>query len=243
MLRICRAHTHTRLLSGGPASGWLCGAAPCRVARPWSTSGCAQRRGASPPYAYDAYDDEASRGTTVKLHNLPELHRLHWWDWKISRIPSNPTILWHLEFFPELKFSSVAQSCLTLCDPMDCSTPGLTVITDSQSLLKLTCIELVMPSNHLILCCPLLPPSIFPSIRDFSNESVLHIRWPKYWSFSFSISPSNEYSGLVFFRMHWLDLLAVQGTLKSFLQHHSSKPSILWCPVFFRVQLSQPYIH
>ena len=103
-------------------------------------------------------------------------------------------------------------------------------ITNSQSLLKLTSIELVMPSNIFILCCPLLlPPSIFPSIRVFSSESVLHIRWPKYWSFSFSISPSNEYSGLISFRMDCLDLLVVQGTLKSLLQHHSSKVSILWC--------------
>ena len=99
-----------------------------------------------------------------------------------------------------------------------------------------------MPSNHLILCCPLLPPSIIPSIRDFSNESTLHIRWPKYWSFSFSISPSNEYSGLIPFRMDWLDLLAVQGTLKSLLQHHSSKASILWRSAFFIVQLSHPYM-
>ena len=100
-----------------------------------------------------------------------------------------------------------------------------------------------MPCNHLILCCPLLLlPSIFPSIRVFPNESVLHIRWPKYWSFSFSISPSNEYSGLISFRMDWLDLLAVQGTLKSLLQHHSSKASILWCSAFFIVQLSHPYM-
>ena len=100
-----------------------------------------------------------------------------------------------------------------------------------------------MPSNHLILCCPLfLPPSIFPSIRVFSNESILHIRWPKYWSFSFSISPSNEHSGLISFRMDWLDLLAVQGTLKSLLQHHSSKASILQCSAFFIVQLSHPYM-
>ena len=107
-------------------------------------------------------------------------------------------------------------------------------ITNSQSLLKLKSIESVMPSNHLILCRPLLlPPSIFPSIRVFSNESVLHITWPKYWSFSFSISPSNEYSGLVFFRMDWLNLLAVQGTLKSLLQHHSSKASILQRSAFF----------
>ena len=111
-------------------------------------------------------------------------------------------------------------------------------ITNSQSLLKLMPIELVMPSNHLILCCPLiLPPSLFPIIRVFSNELVLCIRWPKYWSFSFSISPSNEYSELISFRMDWLDLLAVQGTLKSLLQHHSSKASILWHSAFFIVQL------
>ena len=99
-----------------------------------------------------------------------------------------------------------------------------------------------MPSNHLILCCPLLPPSIFPIIRVFSNEWDLHIRWLKYWSFNFSISPSNEYSGLISFRMDWLDLLAVQGTLKSLLQHHSSKASILWHSAFFMVQLSHPYM-
>ena len=116
-------------------------------------------------------------------------------------------------------------------------------ITNSRNLLRLTSIELVMPSNHLILCRPLLlPPSIFPSIRAFSNESVLCIRWPKYWSFSFSISPSNEYSGLISFRMDWLDLLAVQGTLKSLLQHHSSKASIPWHSAFFMVQLSHPYM-
>ena len=112
-------------------------------------------------------------------------------------------------------------------------------ITNSQSLLKRMSIELVMPSNHHIFCLPLLlPPSIFPSTRDFSSESVLHIRWPKYWSFSFSISPSSEYSGLISFRMDWLDLLAVQGTLKSLLQHHSSKAPILQCSAFFMVQLS-----
>ena len=104
-------------------------------------------------------------------------------------------------------------------------------------------IELVMPSSHLILCCPLLLlPSIFPSIRVFSSDSVLHIRWPKYWSFSFSISPSNEHSGLTSFRMDWLNLLAVQGTLKSLLKHHSSKTSILLCSAFFMVQLSHPYM-
>ena len=125
---------------------------------------------------------------------------------------------------------------------MDCSTPGLLSITNYQSLLKLMSIESMMPSNHLILCCPLLLPSIFPSSRVFSNESVLHIRWPNYWSFSFSINPSNEYSGLISFRMDWLDLFAVQGTLKSLLQHHSLKASILWCTAFFVVQLSHPYM-
>ena len=115
-------------------------------------------------------------------------------------------------------------------------------IADSWSLLKLMTTELVMSSNHLILCRPLLLlPSIFPNIRVFSNESVLHIRWPNYWSFSFSISPPNEYSGLISFRKDWLDLLAVQGTLKSLLQHHSSKASILWCSAFSTVQLSHPY--
>ena len=115
-------------------------------------------------------------------------------------------------------------------------------ITSSWSLLKLMSIESVMPSNHLILCHPLLlSPSIFPSIRVFSNESALLIRWPKYWNFSFNISPSNEYSTLISFRTDWLDLLAVQGTLKSFFQHHSSKASILQCSAFFIVQLSYPY--
>ena len=117
---------------------------------------------------------------------------------------------------------------------MDCSTPGLPVHHQLRSLLKLMSIELVIPSNHLILCCPLLlATSILPSIRVFSNESFLPIRWPKYWSFSFNISLSNEHSGLVTFRMDWLDLLAVQGTLKSFLQHDSSKASILWYSAFF----------
>ena len=116
-------------------------------------------------------------------------------------------------------------------------------IPNSQSLAKLMSIELVMPSNHLILCCPLLLlPSIFPSIRIFSNESVLRIRWPKYWSFSFNISPSNEHSGLISFRMGWLNFLAVQGTLKSLHQHHHSKASILWHSAFFMVQLSHLYM-
>ena len=116
-------------------------------------------------------------------------------------------------------------------------------ITNSRSLLKFMSIELVMPPNHLILCCSLLlPPSIFPSIRVFSNELVLHIKWPKYWSFSFNISPSNEYSRLISFRMDCLDLLVVQGTLKNLHQYHSSKASILWCSAFFIVQLSHPYM-
>ena len=125
-------------------------------------------------------------------------------------------------------------------------TPGCQAslsITNSQSLLKLKSIVSVMPSNHLILCCLLLlPPSIFTSIRDFPKESAFCIRWPKYWSFSFSITPSNEYSRLVSFRMDWLDLLAIQGTLKSLLQHHSSKASIFRHSAFFTVQLSHPYM-
>ena len=133
---------------------------------------------------------------------------------------------------------SVAKSCLTLCNPVDCSTPGLPVLRYLPE-----SIESVMLSNHLILCCPLLLlPSVFPTVGVFSSESALHIRWPKYWSFSFSISPSNEYSGLISFRINWLDLLAVQGTLKSLLQLHSSKASILQCSAFFMVQLSHPYI-
>jgi len=143
---------------------------------------------------------------------------------------------------PPTSVSSVTQLRLTLCNPMDCGTPGFLSITNSRSLLKLM---LVMPSNHLLLCHPLLPPpSIFPSIRVFSNESALCIRWPKYWSFSFSFSfsPFNEYSELISFKRDWLDLLAVQGTFKSLLQHQSSKASILWCSAFFIVQLSHPYV-
>jgi len=141
------------------------------------------------------------------------------------------------------QFISVAQSCPTLCDPVNCSMLSLLSIINSQSTLKLTSIELVMPSSHLILCCPLLLlPSIPPSIRVFSNESTLHMRWPKYWSFSFSIIPSKERPGQISFRMDWSALLAVQGTLKSLLQHHSSEASILWRSAFFTVQLSHPYM-
>ena len=137
---------------------------------------------------------------------------------------------------------SVAQSCPTLCDPMNRSMPGLLSITNSQSSLRLTSIESVMPSSHLILFHPLLLPSVFPSIRVFINESAFRIRKPKYWSFSFSMSLSSEYSGLISFRIDWFDFLAVQGTLKSLLQHHSSKASILQRSAFFMVQLSHPYM-
>ena len=139
--------------------------------------------------------------------------------------------------------SSIAQACLTLCDPMNHSTPGLPVHHNSWSSLRLMSIESVMPSSHLILCCPLLLlPPIPPSIIIFSNESTLLMRWPKYWSFSFSIIPSKEHPGLISFRRDWLDLLAVQGILKSLLQHHSSKASILWHSAFLTVQLSHPYM-
>ena len=151
-----------------------------------------------------------------------------------------------LTWFNVLFSASVLFSCSVVSDSLrphglqhsrpPCPSPTPRVYSNSS-------IELVMPSNHLILCCPLLlPPSIFPRIRVFSNESVLCIRWPKYWSFSFSISPSNEYSGLISFRIDWLDLLAVQGTSQSLLQHHGSKASILWHSAFFTVQLSHPYM-
>ena len=142
-------------------------------------------------------------------------------------------------------FSSVQLlSCVLLfATPWIAARQASLSITNSRSLPKLMSIKSVMPSNHLILCCPLLLlPPILPSIRVFSNESALHIRWPEYWSFSFSNSPSNEHPGLISFRMDWLNLLAVQGTLKSLLQHHSSKASILWYSAFFTVQLSHPYM-
>ena len=142
---------------------------------------------------------------------------------------------------PSVQFSSVSQLCPTLWEPVDCSSQTSLSITNSWCLLKFMSRELVMPSSHLILCHPLLLlPSIFSSIRVFSNESVLRIRWPKYWSFSFSIK--TEYSGPISFRMDWFDLLAVQGTLKNLLQHHSSKASILWCSAFFIIQLSHPHM-
>ena len=146
-------------------------------------------------------------------------------------------------YFLNIQFSSVTQSCRILCDPMNCSTPGLLVHHQLPEFTQLMSIESVMPSSHLILCRPLLLlPPIPPSIRDFSNESALHMKWPKYWSFRFSINPSNENPGLISFRMDWWDLLAGQRTLKSLLQLHSSKPSILRCSAFFTVQFSHPYM-
>ena len=147
------------------------------------------------------------------------------------------------ELMPFSQFSSVTQSCPTLCDPWTAACQAFLSITNSWSLLKLKSIKSVMPSNYLIICRPLLLlPSIFPSIRVFSNESALSIRCPRYCSFSLSISPFNEYSGLISFQMDWLDHLAVQGTLKSLLQHHSSKASILQCSSFVIVQFSHPYM-
>ena len=142
-----------------------------------------------------------------------------------------------------IQFTSVAQLCPTLCDPMNRSTSGLPVHYHLREFTQTHVHWVGDAIQHLIICCPLLlPPSIFPSIRVFSKESVLHISWPKDRSFTFSISPSNEHPGLVSFRMDWLDLLVVQGTLKSLLQYHSSKASILWCSAFFIVQLSHPYM-
>ena len=151
----------------------------------------------------------------------------------------------------QLKFSEGALpqsvqslSCVRLfATPWTAACQASLSISNSQSLLKLISIMSVMPSNHLILCRSLLlPPSVFASIRVFSNELILHIRWPKFWSFSFSINPSNEYPGLISFRIDWFDLLAVQGALKSLLQHHNLKASIIWHSVFFMVQLSHPYM-
>ena len=159
-------------------------------------------------------------------------------------------VSWSRKIFPLVASSHISVSSVQLLSPVRLFvTPRIAAcqaslsITTSRSLLKPMCIESVMPSSHLILCPPLLllPPTP-PSIRVFSSESTLRIRWPKYWSFRFSINPSNEHPGLISFRMDWLDLLAVQGTLKSLLQHHSSKASVFWCSAFFTVQLSHPYM-
>ena len=166
-----------------------------------------------------------------------------WSKTRENTFHAKKVLTWWEGSYLKVQFSSVAQLCLTLCDPMTTVHQAYLPITNCQSSLKLMSIESVMPSNHLFFCCPLLlPPSIFPSIWGFSNESILWIKWPKFWSFSFSINPSNEYSGLISFRMDCLDLLAVQGTLKCLLQHHSSKASILRCSAFFIVQLSHPYM-
>ena len=161
---------------------------------------------------------------------------------RIVPIKMNTSEITHLVFL--CQFSSVAQSCLTLCDPVNSSTPGLPVYHQLPEFTQNHAhwISDAIQPSHPLLSPFLLPPSIFPSIRVFSNESALHIRWPKYWTFGFNISPSSEHPGLISFRMGRLDLLAVQGTLKSLLQHHSSKASILWCSAFFKVQLSHPYM-
>ena len=149
----------------------------------------------------------------------------------------------HISYFIQFSSVQLLSHVRLFATPWTAACRASLSITNSRSLLKLVPFELMMPSNYLILCRPLLLlPSIFPSIRVFSNESTLRIRWPKYWSFSFNISPSNEHPGLISFRMDWLDLLTVQGTLKSLLQHPSSKASVLWRSAFFTVQLSHPYM-
>ena len=187
-----------------------------------------------------------STGSVVMAYGLPGM-----WDLPGSGIElMSPALagkqiyIKYYIYIGSVQFSSVSQLCPTLCDPMNRSTPGLPghhqLPEFTQTHLH---IESVMPSSHLILCHPLLLLCpVPPSIRVFSNESTLHMRWPKYWSFSFSISPSNEHPGLISFRMDWLDLLAVQGTLNSLLKHHSSKASIFWHSAFFIVQLSYPYM-
>ena len=181
-----------------------------------------------------------------------ELDRVSWRPEHLNKVISWKVYLWWNSIYTNrfpclLSEHSVQFSCLVVsnflwCHGLQHGQASLS-ITNSQRLLKLMSTKLVMPYNHLILCHPLLlPPSILPSIRVISNESVFHIRWTRYWSFSFNISPSNEYSGLVSFKMDWLDLLAVQGMLKSLPQHHSSKASILQCSAFFIVQLSHPYM-
>jgi len=181
--------------------------------------------------------------STVTLNKFLKLFLSHF----TQLLKCIDNVIMFLTGWLRIQFSSVQFSRLVVSDslrPHDLQHSQASLsVTNSQSSLKLISIKLVMPSSHLILCCSLiLLPPIPPGIRIFSNESVLHIRWPKYWSFSFSISPSNEHPGLITFRMDWLDLLAVQGTLKSLLQHHSSKASILQCSSFFTVQLSHPYM-
>ena len=177
-----------------------------------------------------------------KDHHVFKLLSVYWLKKGISLLFSFESSKSEFEHIP-ISLVQLFSHIWLLASPWTAAPQASLSITNSWSLLKLMFIESMMSSNHLILCHPLLLlPSIFPSIRVFSTESALHIRWPKYWSFSFSISLSNEYSGLVSFRMDWLDLLAVQGTLKSLLQHHRSKASILWLSAFFIVQLSHPYM-
>ena len=181
----------------------------------------------------------------VLLPNMQCLisYLLLWFMSKGCGWQANAALQWQVSAYSLASCCSVTQLCPTLCDPMDCSTPGFPVLHCLPEFVHLMSVESMMPSNHLVLRHPLLLlPSIFPSIRVFSNESTLRIRWPNYWNFNFSISPSKEYSGLISFRIDWFDLLAVQETLKSLLQHHSSKASILWCSAFFMTQLSHPYI-
>ena len=188
------------------------------------------------------YKGTKSNFTKRSLDNTPIIKQSNWassvTDWNL--VP--PDRQWW-EFLLKMLESEWVQLLIRVWFFAICSTPAFPVHHNSQSLFKLMSIKSVMPSNHLILCHPLLlPPSIFPSIRVFFCESLLHIRWPKYWSFNLSISPSNEYSGLISFMIDWLELLAVQGTFKSLLQHHSSKAPILQGLAFFIVQLSYPYM-
>ena len=178
------------------------------------------------------------------VHGIFQAWILEWVAISFSRGSSQPKDRTGVSYISYIQFSSVQSlsHVRLFATPWTAAHQASLSITNSQSLLKLMSIESVMPSNHLILCRPLLPPSIFPSIRVVSNESVLHIRWPQYWSFSFSISPSHEYLRLISFRIDRLDLLAIQGTLKSLLQHHSSKTSTLRHSAFFTIQLSHPYM-
>ena len=175
---------------------------------------------------------------TIKKAECQRIDAFELWCWRrLLRVP------WIARRFNQGSTHNSVQSLRFFATPWTAAHQASLSITNSQSLPKLMSIESVMPSNHLILCCPLLLlPSIFPSIRIFSNESALCIQWPKYWSLSFNISPSNEHPGLISFRMDWLELLAVQETLKSLLQYHNSKASIPWCSAFFIVQLSHPYM-
>ena len=191
-------------------------------------------------YEVTSHPDSPKKTRSQKLTALFEFL----WHAFFSEIEHGPGIREsQIQHYHCQSVSSVTQSCPTLCDPMNRSTPGLPVHHQLPEFTQTRAIESVMPSSRLILGRPLLfLPPIPPSIRVFSNESTLHMRWPKYWSFSFSSSPSNEHPGLISFRKDWLDLLAVQGTLKSLLQHHNSKASILQRSAFFIVQLSLPYM-